>query len=267
MAPDRSGDTPGAAGTHVLALVLHRVQTGGVSGDPSTRRGRRAAALSAALVVAAALGLSGCRSARSETNNSPSGSDQAEAPTPTTGVGGTAGGPGQTPGQGGSGGGGGSRSAAGGGGGATAGVPCRSSQLAVKLVDATRGSAGWADWLFELRNTSVTPCTLAGYPTVQLLDRSKHPLATLEQRGAGPALTGRMATTVPVPAGGAAVFGIETYGCAGTTKAQAPAANLLVTPPGDTVALQVAVDPGVTSCDDGRFVTSPVRSDPSGVAT
>jgi hypothetical protein len=146
-------------------------------------------------------------------------------------------------------------------------MPCRSSQLAVKLIDATQGSAGWSDWLFELRNTSVTPCTLAGYPTVQLLDGAKHPLATVEQRGAGPGLTGRTATTVGLAAGAAAVFGIETYGCVGSSKRQAPAVNLLVTPPGETVALPVAVNPAVTSCDDGRFVTSPVRSDPSGVAT
>jgi hypothetical protein len=215
----------------------------------------------AGILVAALLAVAACAPApveRSGTSaepqaNPPAASPSSTAPTPGSGSAAGAAGGGSAP--------------ASGGGAQAAGGPCRSSQLAVKLVDATRGSAGWSDWLFELRNTSVTPCVMAGYPTVQLLDAAHQPLATLEERGAGPALTGRMPASVAVPAGGAAVFGIETYRCVGSVRAQAPAANLLVTPPGESVPLAVTVDPAITSCSDGRFVASPVRSDPSGVAT
>jgi len=239
-------------------LARAGVQTGGMRG------GARLGAVALAMLLGACSSSAGERTGASRGEQAPA-NEQASGGPPSS----------SAPGQGGTGaaanGGGGNAAggpaASGGAGGAAAGEPCRSSQLAVKLVDATRGSAGWSDWLFELRNTSVTPCTLAGYPSVQLLDAAKHPLATLEERGAGPALTGRVATTVPLPAGGAAVFGIETYGCVGSSKSQAPAVNLMVTPPGETTALLVTVDPPVTSCNDGRFVTSPVRSDPSGVAT
>jgi hypothetical protein len=137
----------------------------------------------------------------------------------------------------------------------------------VKLVEAQQGAVGYSDWLFEMRNTSTSACTVAGWPTVGLLDAQKHPLVTNEKRGAGPALTGRVATTVPLPAGAAAVFGIETYKCGASPAAQSPAPQLLVTPPTDTVPLLTPVDPPVTSCADGLVVTSPLRADPSGVAS
>lgn len=56
-------------------------------------------------------------------------------------------------------------------------TPCRGEQLSVRQVpdseDAAMGGERTVDFAFK--NTSTSPCTLHGYPRLQLLDRSGRP--------------------------------------------------------------------------------------------
>jgi hypothetical protein len=158
---------------------------------------------------------------------------------------------------------GGSQAAGGAGGGAApAAATCSGANLTGRLLDANFYDAGFGDWLLELRNTATTPCTMIGYPTVQLLDDRGQPVPTRLHRGAGPALGGRLPEEVDLASGAAAVFGLETYACTGTAP-QTAAAQLQVTAPGDTTPIVIKLDKGITSCTGGDVLVSPVRQNPS----
>src|SRR4051794_16695412 len=113
------------------------VHTGGVSGAARFRPARAAGLLGVVAAFALGGGKSTPATPASSLGAPPTSGPGAPAPSTST----TA-----APGAPGSG---------GGGGGAGGGPeqPCRSSQLAVKLIDANRGAVGYTDWLFELRNT------------------------------------------------------------------------------------------------------------------
>ena len=143
-----------------------------------------------------------------------------------------------------------------------AGAACTGATLAGRLLDATSYNVGFGDWLVELRNTAATPCTMTGYPTTVLLDDRGQPLPTREHRGAGPAVGGRLPEEVDLQAGGAAVFGLETYACTGSAS-QTSASQLLVTAPGDTTPITIKLDRGITSCTGGDVLVSPVRQNPT----
>ncbi|MDT4952720.1 MAG: hypothetical protein QOJ02_858 [Acidobacteriota bacterium] len=88
---------------------------------------------------------------------------------------------------------------------AGASMQCRGDQLSVREVpnseDAAMGGARAVDFAFK--NTSNTPCTLKGYPRVQLLDRSgrpaRHGLAVnnADLAGEQPGQTPQLVTLAP----------------------------------------------------------------------
>ena len=65
---------------------------------------------------------------------------------------------------------------------------CRRNQLGVRL-DSTQGAAGTIHGAWVFTNLSDTPCTLSGYPALQLYGRAGRPLPTTVTRDLSPGPT------------------------------------------------------------------------------
>jgi Protein of unknown function (DUF4232) len=107
-----------------------------------------------------------------------------------------------------------------------------------------------------LRNRSTNPCSLSGYPGLQLLDEDRFPISTNTQPQQTPPVT------VVLPPGGTAWAGMswldspvgdepKSGGC------QPSATQLGVNPPDDTTQL-FATFAGGPVCDYGRIALSPL---------
>lgn len=95
---------------------------------------------------------------------------------------------------------------------------------ALTIAEAGReGAAGSVFVTLRLTNTSGTPCTVTGYPTLELLDDQGLPLATSNIKDGGPG------ETVTLAQGGAASFVVafSTVGSGGDDCT--PAAQLAIT--------------------------------------
>jgi hypothetical protein len=142
---------------------------------------------------------------------------------------------------------------------AVAAPKCTSSQLAARFVSG-QGAAGTLFDTLELTNTSGPACTLNGFVSVQLLDAAGNPLPTATVSDGGQ-LGGRPGPAPFVLAPRAAsqfVLAWSDVPRAGETQCPA-AATVQVTPPGETMPLDVAGLTGIAPCDFGTVDVSPLR--------
>jgi hypothetical protein len=145
----------------------------------------------------------------------------------------------------------------------TAVTRCTTAGLALR-ANGSSAATGHALAVFELRNTTSTACRLVGYPGVKVLGPSGAAL-TDAQRVPGFILGDAPATTVTVPAGQAAYFGVESANVCQGGGDPVASASLAVTPPDETAALTVSaiinVCPGASS-----VLVSPVRATAADIA-
>lgn len=144
----------------------------------------------------------------------------------------------------------------------TAGVAgCATERLTLSLGPAN-GAAGTVYYNLMFRNSSSSPCTLAGYPGVSFLDSSGRQVGEPAQRSP----TGGAPSTVTVAPGQTAyaALGVVDPGVANCTPATASAIRAY--PPGQTTAAEVRTAGAITICGSGRPPASigPVTAQPLG---
>lgn len=132
---------------------------------------------------------------------------------------------------------------------------CQASDL-VGSVSGQQGAAGTVEVTVELRNVSIAPCAVEGFPGAQLTDAGGNELPTGVVRGGSFAFTDFAPAPLTLPAGAAGYFNL---GYSDVTTGSAPceaAAALWVTPPDDVE--QLTISQSMSVCDGGRLTVSPV---------
>lgn len=139
-------------------------------------------------------------------------------------------------------------------GGASASAPCRSAQLRLASESGDAGAGNRAN-VFSVANTGAAPCTVAGYPSVRLLDAQRAPLSTIRSDQ-----NPNTASPVSIPAGGKAFFDIAW------NVVPHEGAGERVCPAAATVSVALHVDPAalttplsLTPCG-GRIRVNPFRA-------
>lgn len=115
---------------------------------------------------------------------------------------------------------------------ATSGPPrCRSSVI-VATVGPPGVATGAIGQVVTLRNTSGTACSLTGYPGLQMLDASGHPIATSVVRGTSTTVSAVPVRPVVLAAGASASFEVGYQDSTGYGNASCPTSSSVeVTPP------------------------------------
>jgi Protein of unknown function (DUF4232) len=132
---------------------------------------------------------------------------------------------------------------------------CTAAQLAARLTFAG-GGGGHDSSRFTLVNVSATPCSLYGYPGVQLLSGSGQALATHATDGAGYVIQPETPARVVLSAHGEASFMIEGFEyTAGEQCAAASAVSIV--PPG-VVGSFVVKDSILATGPCGAITVSPI---------
>ncbi len=141
---------------------------------------------------------------------------------------------------------------------------CLAGQLAVQ-VGAANGAAGSVGYTNSFENASGSTCTLFGYPGMQMLDASGHPLPTHVIRGTSvtvPYVAEKLVTLAP---GGKAYFHMGFAASTGYGNAQCPtSARVEFTPPNDFQSLTVPLairpygGPTIAQLNCGEITVSPV---------
>jgi hypothetical protein len=139
---------------------------------------------------------------------------------------------------------------------------CSAAGTRIRLVDS-RAAVGHALALFEARNTGSAPCTMSGYPGVEVLDDAGTVLARASNHG-GTVVGSAPATLVTVGPRAAAYFGVESESICPGDQPDVPGTRVRVVLPGDTAPLEAAA--GVSVCPQPDIVVSPVRRTSSQVA-
>jgi hypothetical protein len=118
--------------------------------------------------------------------------------------------------------------------------------------------------MMSFTNTSRSACTTKGWPGVQLVDKSGHPVPTTDQRVNGFGTNENTPpSTVTVAPGASAYFGIETTDVCSNTAAQ-PASAVLAIPPDQYSQLKASAE--TSFCPNPTVQVTPVRSKQSDVA-
>src|SRR5665213_1925190 len=140
---------------------------------------------------------------------------------------------------------------------------CYSAQLAVRLV-RSGVAMGHIAQEGSFRNISTSPCTLRGYPGLQLLDGTGHRLRTEVMRGTAYTVPlVRVRTVVLAPRGGAS-FDLGYDDQTGYELAKCPTSTrVAITPPNASKSITLAwrIQPyggSVTHLRCGRITVSPV---------
>ena len=126
--------------------------------------------------------------------------------------------------------------------------PCRSSQLSLQLVD-TGDAAGSVAWVGTFVNKSTDPCSVKGYPQLQMVATGRRPIRTTVSDETAQAFGPGAGTTPPkidLGHGEEASFTITVSDGAQSLPslpACAPAATLAVSPPGSDRSID-APSPG-----------------------
>ena len=135
-----------------------------------------------------------------------------------------------------------------------ASTPCRAANLRLNSETGDAGAGGRTN-VFGVTNAGTTPCSVAGYPSVSLLDAQGRAL-TAVRSDQNP----NTATPVNIPAGGKAFFDIHwtVVPNEGAGERVCPsAARLRVLIPGDTAALAIPL--AFQPCG-GRIRVNPFRA-------
>jgi hypothetical protein len=145
---------------------------------------------------------------------------------------------------------------------------CLAAHLKI-LRSGSEGAAGTIELTFSLTNTSTTPCTLHGYPGLQLLDATGNELATNVVRGGGLAFENVAVTDVSLAPGQTAYFNLGYNDVTTGTSTCSAAPQAEITPPNDTSFAVVAVSPSIDACGGGTLNVSPVfaSTDAAGTET
>lgn len=147
--------------------------------------------------------------------------------------------------------------------GVTPGGRCQPSQLQASQGTG-QGAAGHIVGAFVLRNSSASPCTLDGYPGLQMLDGKGHPLPTVVARGAAMGLPAVSPALVTLTPGGSASFSIAYEDVPVNNEGPCPtSAQLEITPPNDFDHLVVHAT--LSPCRGGTITVSPVVAGTNGV--
>ena len=136
---------------------------------------------------------------------------------------------------------------------------CQAAQLAI-AQDASSGATGHIGIELRLHNVSTQRCTLKGYATVVLLDKSRRPLLTVLRWGPGGFFNfNRPVRLVTLAPGG------NAYVAMGWTHIPTPgqscplAPNLLILPPRASSALVVPMGHGGVDACGGQLSVSAVE--------
>ena len=209
---------------------------------PGPPRARRWAAGALPVMAAAALVLAGC----SSSSNSAGTTTTTAGPTttarpgpPTSGGSSTTGGSTTT---------------------AAGPTTCQPNGLAM-AAGMGNGGAGTIEMVVTMTNTSAAPCTLDGYPGMQLLDSSGAKLPTTVVRGGGPGFLNPAANQPPAPVtlqpGQKASFSLSYEDVPVGTETSCPtSAKAQITPPNDFSFAVIALQ--ASACGGGTIHVSPV---------
>jgi hypothetical protein len=135
---------------------------------------------------------------------------------------------------------------------------CHTSDLTGSFT-VVRGSAGAGNIVYnlDLKNTSSHPCTVYGYPGMQLLDAQHKPLPTTVQRS--PIVAKTYVTLIPNgDASASARFSPDVPGPGEPVSGacEPTAAYTEITAPDETTQLVTAVSPPTSVCEHGSMQVS-----------
>lgn len=151
----------------------------------------------------------------------------------------------------------------------TSAGPTPGGRCAVSQLQAARGPGGGAAAghivaNIVLRNSSATPCTLDGYPGLQMLDAHGHSLPTVVERGAAMGLAAVPPALVTLAPGASASFSLAYEDVPVGGEGVCPtSAQLEVTPPNAYSHLVLSIS--LTPCRGGTITVSPVVAGTNGV--
>ncbi len=135
---------------------------------------------------------------------------------------------------------------------------CATPKLAASIY-GTNGAAGTIQVTVALTSSAAAPCTLGGYPGLQMLDATGRDLPTTVVRGGSYSFTALPASVVTVAAGQAAYFNLGYSDVPTGTETSCPTSTTLeVTPPNSYTSTSVAAQLG--PCGNGTIAVSPVFS-------
>ncbi len=135
-------------------------------------------------------------------------------------------------------------------------VRCATAALTGSVVGSS-GAAGTIETTVALRSTATVPCTLGGYPGLQMLAASGAPLPTTVVRKGTYSFTSMAPTTVTLAPGQSAVFNIGYSDVPVGTETTCPtSASAQVTPP--NAFDHLLIDAALAPCGGGTLVVSPV---------
>ncbi len=133
---------------------------------------------------------------------------------------------------------------------------CATTGLVGSVVGSS-GAAGTIETTIALKNTTPAPCSLGGFPGLQLLSSSGSSLPTTVVRTGNYAFTAMPATTVTIAPGQSAYVNIGYSDVPVGNETTCPtSASVQVTPPNalDHLVLSASLAP----CGGGTLVVSPV---------
>ena len=135
--------------------------------------------------------------------------------------------------------------------------PCRAAALSLSFL-GQQGGMGHGEIGFVLKNTSNVSCRTYGYPGIQFLDQSGHPLPTIPHHTTSDFFGSSPAVPLVIAPGGSASFRLDVGHGVATSAGCATAYALQVIPPNDTATLKTAIPNGAYECQDANV--SPLRA-------
>src|SRR5579884_2087818 len=138
---------------------------------------------------------------------------------------------------------------------------CNNYQLTIRYVSG--GAAlGHIGIIYRIHNLSGHPCTLQGYPGVELFNRNFHSLPTHVSRGGGYIIVGRpREPLVALDDRHDAYFGLEFHDVPADNQSCTQVRYLMITPPNDYLPIVIRSG-GIAPCG-GQVIVSPVHSNNS----
>ncbi len=139
---------------------------------------------------------------------------------------------------------------------ATGPARCATGALTGSVVGSS-GAAGTIETTMALKSTATTPCTLGGYPGMQMLASSGAPLPTTVVRKGSYSFTDMTPTSVTLAPGQSVYFNIGYSDVPVGNETTCPtSASVQVTPPNASDHLVVVA--ALAPCGTGTLVVSPV---------
>jgi hypothetical protein len=142
-----------------------------------------------------------------------------------------------------------------------ASIACVGSSLS-GTVGTSGGAAGTIQTTIDVSNVGTKPCSIKGYPSVQLLDANQTPMTTTEVQGMAsfsPAAANAAPRSQHLAVGATVEFVLQYSDVPSGTETTCPAAaSINVYPPGSATSFNVAMS--ITPCSLGTLNVSPFFS-------